>query len=170
MILNRFHRRSVQPFALAGVVCLAFVLAGCGDGPLPGSEVLEEVEPGTPQAEVLALLPAGPGVDEGQRMERGYKEDRFFTDGTNVHVVWMRDGSSDPLVDLPRSRVNPIVFRDGVLDGWGWDHFDDRAEGWGLPDRTQPEPEADADTGADSRRDPDSDAGQQDPEDVEGDS
>jgi hypothetical protein len=32
-----------------------------------------------------------------------------------------------------RQSVNPVIFLDGGLDGWGWEHFDERAALWGIP-------------------------------------
>ena len=115
------------------LLALVLALAGCGEAPPPGQEILVEVEEGTPQDEVLALLPDG-GLDEtaDRRVSHGYRWQRFLTGGQMVEVVWIhREGAGEEIVD-PRLELTPVIFRDEVLDGWGWSHYDARSEEWNL--------------------------------------
>jgi hypothetical protein len=129
-----------RPFLtwILGLGLLGAVATGCERGPeLPGSEILEGMETGTPRPEVLVALPVGPGVGEAGRLVVGYERDRYRIDGSGVEVLWVRRGSEGPLTALDPADVNPVIFRDDHLDGWGWSHFRARSEAWGLRDRTQ---------------------------------
>ncbi len=134
------HARSLA--AVAALV--AMVLGGCEAAPqLPAQEILEEMEAGAPRPDVLVALPVGPRVGDENRMVVGYERDRYRVDGQGVEVLWVRRGAEGALHELDRNDVNPIIFRDDHLDGWGWTHFQSRAEAWGLRDRMQaPEIEA----------------------------
>ena len=136
--LSAFHlefcmfRTRFLPLALGALV----VLAGCdGTPPPPGAEVLETMASGTPRPDVLVALPVGPGVGDSTRLVAGYLRDRYMIEGEGVEVLWVRRTTSEPLEELGRRDVNPVLFRNDHLDGWGWDHFDRRAEAWGLRDR-----------------------------------
>lgn len=124
-------RFAVAPSAL--LIFASVLLVGCGESApaLPGEATLTEVEEGTPRDEVMALLPQGELSVEGTF--EGYRRNRYLTDGRMVEVVWIhRQGSGGDFVE-PRSDLTPVIFVDAVLDGWGWDHFDARAEEWSLP-------------------------------------
>jgi hypothetical protein len=128
-----------------GVALLLVGLAGCGETPpLPGEEVLAEMEVGYGKQAVLNSIPEGPGVDQASNMEHGYRVDRYFTGGRSVEVLWLRPESGESLVELGRTQVNPVIFVDQALDGWGWSHFDQRQADWDIADRTvaeeEPEP------------------------------
>ncbi|CAN5688217.1 hypothetical protein BH23GEM11_BH23GEM11_13830 [soil metagenome] len=137
---------------LPGLLGLLLV-AGCGvTPPPPASEVLEALPTGAPRGDVLVALPVGPRIGDADRLIVGYERDRYLVEGQTVEVLWVRRGSDGPLVDLPRHDVNPVIFHDEHLDGWGWDHFERRAGEWSLRDRLipaaprapAPEPETDA--------------------------
>lgn len=104
---------------------------------------MEALEEGAPRPDVLVALPVGPRIGEESRMVVGYERDRYRIDGSGVEVLWVRRGGEGALHELDRNDVNPVIFRDDHLDGWGWSHFERRAEAWGLRDRTRP-PEAEA--------------------------
>jgi hypothetical protein len=113
------------------------VLAGCDQ--LPGTEVLQTVEPGTPKADVLALFPHGgiipsDPMDESQILQ-GYWFERYFVAGGTVEVVWIYDVEAGYPEEDFRSSLNPVIFREELLDGWGWEHFDLRREEWMLMER-----------------------------------
>ena len=110
------------------------VVSACGDTTpaLPGSEALAEVEEGTPRDEVMALLPQGELDVEAQTLN-GYRLNRYLADGSTIEVVWLHRQGSGGEFQEPRQDMTPVVFRDGALDGWGWAHFDERAEAWSLP-------------------------------------
>ena len=119
---------------LAALLVLLFVLPACGDTSpaLPGSEQLAEVEEGTPRDDVMALLPQGELDVEAQTLN-GYRLNRYLADGSTIEVVWLHRQGSGGEFQEPREDMTPVVFRDGALDGWGWAHFDERAEAWSLP-------------------------------------
>ena len=124
-------------------------LAACSAPPLPGSTELEQISIRTVQTEVLSALPSG-SREPGDRVLKGHQLDRYFVDGGWVEVLWVepRDGVRVG-GDLRRS-VNPVIFRDEILDGWGWDHFDLRSQEWGIqvPEMPVPPPETEAEDGA----------------------
>lgn len=135
------NHKLVRPVALLALVALP----ACADPPAPpGQEALAEMETGWTRADVMDRLPEGDlAEDDAPRVLEGYALERYFTDGANVEVVWLhRPGSGGEVTDA-RTDLNPVVFREGLLDGWGWEHFDRRAEEWGLrsPEpATEPEP------------------------------
>jgi hypothetical protein len=103
--------------------------------------VLEELEVGTPKADVLAALPVG-DVETAPTgnvalVLGGYWRDRYLIDGRFVEVVWLHEpGEGFPESDV-RRRATPMLFVNDSLDGWGWTHFDARREewSWGVSDR-----------------------------------
>jgi hypothetical protein len=117
------------------------ILAGCGETPPPPAhEILETLPEGTPRADVLVALPVGPRIGDQERLIVGYERDRYLVEGQPVEVIWVRRGAEGQLVDLPRHDVNPVIFHDDHLDGWGWEHFERRAGEWSLRDRLNPPP------------------------------
>ena len=58
-----------------------------------------------------------------------------------MEVLWLEPIGGVAAAAEVRESVNPVIFREGGLDGWGWDHFDERAEVWGIPSFTPPEGE-----------------------------
>jgi hypothetical protein len=126
------HRR---PFLLSLAV-LALGASACdAPTPPPGQDVLMGFATGAPRPDVLVALPVGPGIGDADRMVVGYERDRYMIAGQGVEVIWVRRATDAALADLDRADVNPVVFREDQLDGWGWDHFDRRAAEWGLRDR-----------------------------------
>jgi hypothetical protein len=120
-----------------GMAVLLFTLAGCGE--LPGTELLGTLEVGTPKAEILALLPEG-GIVPANEMEapqllQGYWHERYFVEGQTIEVLWLHDVENGYPEDEFRRNLNPVIFRDDLLDGWGWEHFDLRREEWLLVER-----------------------------------
>lgn len=119
------------------LVAVFFLVAGCDQ--LPGTELLEPLQPGTTKAEVLALLPPGgivPANDmEAPQLMHGYWHERYFVDGGTVEVLWLHDVEDGYPEEDFRTHLNPVIFRDEVLDGWGWEHFDLRREEWRLVER-----------------------------------
>ena len=127
--------------ALILVAFVALALGACGeDPPLPGTDILAGMEAGYGKQAVLNSLPEGPGVDTEGGQVNGYRVDRYFLAGQSVEILWVREDGTEPLEALGRSQANPVIFVDQVLDGWGWDHFDERKEGWHMVDRTDPPP------------------------------
>jgi hypothetical protein len=111
---------------------LLLSLSACVDRtpPLPGSEELTGLEPGADFEVVMALLPSGNGGEEGNTP--GYRRMRYLIEGASVEVVWIHaQGSGGRFLD-PRTDLNPLIFKDRALDGWGWSHFDRRSAEWGL--------------------------------------
>lgn len=117
----------------AAAAGLTMTAACGGDRTLPGAAVLGELEPGAPRSEVLEALPPG-ALAEGAAgpQASGYAVERYFVDGSAIEVVWVTDPAGEPEGANPRSSRNPVIFRDDVLDGWGWAHFDRRVADWGL--------------------------------------
>lgn len=122
----------------SAAVTLLLLLSGCGEAAPPGQEALAAVEPGTPKAEVLALLPDGDlsglsGDGEADsRVTQGYRTQRYFTGGATVEVVWLHHSGTEGEAVDPRTELTPLLFRNDILDGWGWDHFEERSGEWGL--------------------------------------
>ncbi|TVR67505.1 MAG: hypothetical protein EA422_00385 [Gemmatimonadales bacterium] len=125
-------------FLLPALLLLALILVACGDRtpPPPGTEELAEVEEGASMSEVLALLPAGDLPENGT--VQGYQRNRFLIDGAAIEVVWVHAPGSGGTFAHPRLELNPLIFVGGALDGWGWAHFDARADEWSLPMPQQP--------------------------------
>jgi hypothetical protein len=135
-------RRSLATATVLLTLPLGIALvAGCADTPPPppAIEVLEGFAADAPRPEVLVALPVGPAVDDSTRLVAGYLRDRYLMGGVGVEVIWVRRGGSEPLASLERHDVNPVIFRDDRLDGWGWEHFDRRAAEWELRDRLVPQ-------------------------------
>ncbi|MSR22588.1 MAG: hypothetical protein EXR92_03440 [Gemmatimonadetes bacterium] len=128
---------------LSRKVALAFALvvlsvASCTPD-LPGSAALSKLEIGAFRANVMDLLPPGGMVAPPDRSPflvlDGYWRDQYLIEGKSVEVVWVHDPAQGfPSGDL-RIGVNPVVFVDDRLDGWGWEYFDGRREEWKLMDR-----------------------------------
>ena len=121
----RIRRGAVLLVALAATT-------SCSGPPLPGAAELEPLSPRTVQSEVLAALPTGQRP-EGEGVLNGHRLDRYFVDGGWVEVLWVEAVGGVEGVSEVRQSVNPVIFRDGGLDGWGWEHFDERATVWGIP-------------------------------------
>jgi len=127
-------------FGVGMMLLGGLLLAGCeGAVVLPAEEILAEVEEGATRSEVLALLPDGglepDGPEQAATIVQGYHADRYFFDGIFVEVLWVHDVSAGYPRDEFRSFLNPVIFRDQVLDGWGWSHFEMRSEEWGIAER-----------------------------------
>jgi hypothetical protein len=126
------HRRPI----LLSLVMLAVAASACESTPAPpAADVLAEFESGAARPDVLVALPVGPSTGDADRMVVGYERDRYMIAGQGVEVIWVRRATDAPLADMARADVTPVVFRDDQLDGWGWDHFDQRAAEWELRDR-----------------------------------
>jgi len=131
--------RALAAPRLLSALAAVLLLAGCGETPPPpASDVLETLPAGTPRADGLVALPVGPRVGDADRLIVGYERDRYLVEGQAVEVLWVRRGAEGQLVDLRRHDVNPVIFHDEHLDGWGWDHFERRAVEWSLRDRLVP--------------------------------
>lgn len=145
MLPNAGSRRPAR--RTVATVALLIAATACGDPDLPGTETLQAMPPGTPQAEVMEAMPRGP-LSEGPTVANGYPSDSYFIDGGMVNVTWLLPRGGLAPGDDPRRVANPVVFREGVLDGWGWEHFDARAAEWRLraieapEDPTRPAPPA----------------------------
>ena len=133
------------PASLAAMLTL---LSACSGPPLPGSAELEQISVRTMQAEVISALPSGPR-EPGNGVLKGHRLERYFVGGGWVEVLWMESSSGVQMGADPRRSMNPVIFRDEILDGWGWDHFDLRSAEWGIqvPEIPGPEPEAQVDEG-----------------------
>lgn len=120
-------------------LAVGLVAAGCAETALPAAEHLEPFTEGATQEEVLAALPDGgilatSSIEEPQIVD-GYWMDRYFIEGGYVEVLWVHDTASGyPSAEF-RQNLNPVIFRDGILDGWGWEHFDARREEWSISER-----------------------------------
>jgi hypothetical protein len=122
----------------AGVVLL--LAAGCeSSGGPPAADILAGFEPGASRADVMAALPPGgltptSDITEAQ-LDHGYLVDQYLVSGESVEVVWVHDPDAGLPTEDFREHLTPLVFRNGVLDGVGWDHLDARLAEWGLPNR-----------------------------------
>ena len=76
-------------------------------------------------------------------MLEGHRLDRYFVGGGWVEVLWLEPPEGVVMGADPRTSLNPVIFWYEGLDGWGWDHFDERAAEWEIrvPEASQPEPE-----------------------------
>lgn len=116
------------------------VLTACGEAeaPAPGTAVLEELDAGILQSEVMERLPDGglraaPGAGGATQVYRqGYRVDRYLIEGETVEVVWLHEPGAGRDIEDVRRELNPAIFRGNLLDGWGWTHFEARAGDWGL--------------------------------------
>ena len=111
-------------------VLLIGALWGCGGPPLPGEAELELLSSRTVQSEVLNALARG-DRPVGEGVLNGHQLDRYFVDAGWVEVLWLEPGGVVAAAEV-RGSVNPVIFLEGGLDGWGWDHFDERAGAWGI--------------------------------------
>jgi hypothetical protein len=127
------------PVLLLAGVLLASTWACGGDRALPGADVLRELEPGAPKADVLNALPGG-NYDETteRRVLHGYPTQRYLVAGQLVEVVWVTDPGESSMTAPPRESRTPVLFVDNHLDGWGWPHFDARKDDLGLPEPLGP--------------------------------
>lgn len=119
-------------WAASVLLLLLLSLSACGDrtpSP-PGSEELAGLEPGADFEVVMSLLPPGDAGDEGNAF--GYRRIRYLIEGASVEVVWIHPQGSGGRFQDPRTDLNPLIFKDRALDGWGWSHFDRRSAEWGL--------------------------------------
>ncbi len=116
------------------------------DPPLPGATELEAISVRTLQSEVLRSLPSGPR-GPGGNVVKGHRMDRMFVEGGWVEVLWLEAPESVEAGADPRLSLNPVIFRDEGLDGWGWDHFDERASQWGIPEPEQTGAESESEQG-----------------------
>jgi hypothetical protein len=115
--------------------------AGCSSPPLPAEEILKTFETGAYRADVLVALPVGPDIALGvDHQVVGHPRDLYLTDGGYTEVIWIRSITEVPVEALDRKDVNPVIFREDRLDGWGWRHFDQRRAAWGLQNRLEPAP------------------------------
>jgi hypothetical protein len=119
------------------------LISACERTPAPpATDILETFESASAPAtrdEVMAALPPGgltptPEVAEAQ-LANGYLLDQYLIDGETVEVLWVHDPGEGRPTEAFRERLNPLIFRSGLLDGSGWEHFDRRAGEWGIPDR-----------------------------------
>ncbi len=112
-----------------------FATASCTPD-LPGSEALGALEAGAPRAEVLSVLPPGgiiaSRVGDEALLANGYWRDQYFIEGRVVEVLWVHDPTRGFPAEDWRTRLNPVIFVDERLDGWGWRYFDRRREEWGI--------------------------------------
>lgn len=133
----RWSAHRPTPFVLA----IAISLSACAEPPPPppGQEILAEIEAGTPRADVMDRLPPGELAEgETPRQLRGYRLERYFVEGATVEVVWLHRQGSGGEVEEPRTDLTPVIFREGVLEGYGWAHFDERAGAWSLASPGEP--------------------------------
>ena len=70
-----------------------------------------------------------------EQLENGYLLDEYLISGDIVEVLWLHDPAEGLPTEAFRERLNPLIFRAGLLDGSGWEHFDQRSAEWGIPDR-----------------------------------
>jgi hypothetical protein len=130
---------------IAAGASLLFVTACDRTPEPPASDILETFESAAAPAtrdEVVAALPPGgllptAEVSEAQ-LHNGYLVDEYLIGGELVEVLWIHDPETGLPGEAIRERLNPLIFRSGLLDGSGWEHFDRRAEEWGIPDRWAP--------------------------------
>jgi hypothetical protein len=133
-------------FRRAAAVAAVLLVSGCDSTPPPpATDLLETFESAAAPAtrdEVLAALPPGgltptPEVGEAQ-LQNGYLLDQYLIGGETVEVLWIHEAGEGLPTEAFRERLNPLIFRSGLLDGSGWEHFDQRAAEWGIPDRWVP--------------------------------
>ena len=118
-------------------------VAACDSTPAPpASDILETFESAAAPAtrdEVIAALPPGgltPTAEVGEtQIQNGYLVDEYLISGEIVQVLWLHDPGEGLPTEAFRERLNPLIFQSGLLDGSGWEHFDERAAEWGIPDR-----------------------------------
>ena len=137
-----------------GLLLLATLLvaAGCGSGSqaLPGEAELEGLPADPEKTTVLEALPFGPLEGEGRSLLWGYRRSTYLVDGSTVEVLWVGPAAGAAPAAPVRGTYNPVMFRNDQLDGWGWTHFDERREAWGLPDPDAPPAESGPDGGTES--------------------
>lgn len=112
---------------------------GLENGQGPWSEVLlGATAPGTSQDSVFVLIPEGDrewsrryavegGIVLGYPMQMSINS----AAGGMIQTYWLNHAQA-PYTGDPRSDLNPIVFVEGALVGWGWSYFDEYAERLGL--------------------------------------
>lgn len=143
----RAGRGSARSALAMGVFLVVAALSGCGSDeveriPLPGDDVLATMSGTLPLAFVMEHLPAGGIAPSAEIPEtglvHGYLVDPYLHDGDRIQIVWLHD----PAVEFPavadfRTQVNPLVFVNDVLDGYGWEHLDTRTAEWSIIDRSK---------------------------------
>ena len=119
---------------------LAFLVVGCSSPPGPAHDILKAFETDAFRADVLVALPVGPDLALGQDDQViGHPRDLYLFEGAWIEVIWLREIAEVPVEVLDRRDVNPVIFREDRLDGWGWRHFDRRKAEWGIQDRLESE-------------------------------
>lgn len=131
--------------ALVGSALLLVGVSGCGEDPpppLPGEEIFATMQGALPLDFVMEQFPDGGVVRPADMAEssviHGYWVDQYLVDGQIVDIVWIHD----PALGYPesgdlRTQVNPVIFRNQQMDGWGWEHLDQRTEEWDIVDRSK---------------------------------
>mgnify|MGYP001579513380 CR=1 FL=1 len=100
--------RTVRVAGLAGLVALT--LAGCRRA----DSRLENLASGISKDSVLAVMGAIPEVPTQYLMDGQYIE----------AMVYRRPGLEGDFAALGRRDLTPIVLVNGLVTGWGWEHWD----------------------------------------------
>ena len=132
----RFPERSLSR---CGATLALLLVVGCDSSAPPATDLLAGFDMGASRDEVVEALPPGglvPTAEYGdEQLENGYLIDQYLIGGESVEILWIHDPGEGLPREAVRENLNPVVFRSGLLDGAGWEHFDQRAQEWGIPDR-----------------------------------
>lgn len=121
-----------RAFAL---VAAAWVLlaGGCSQGILDTKWKLEDTA--NKNRAAMRLLKPGMGLDEVTRMMAG---DPYLADsykGKNGENILVYKYLTQPVFDysqLKADDITPVVFVNGVLDGWNWPHLEAASAKYGF--------------------------------------
>jgi hypothetical protein len=112
------------------ILTIGALLAACGSDEV-AADKLDDVIAGMPKDSVLARLGPGPLTAAGAdtvRVERGFRQMRYFINGTQYQVLYARELAGDVSEPVRQETETPIVFdQDGRVLGWGWRYYVEEA-------------------------------------------
>ena len=102
------------------------LLVGCGDARI------KELSPGISRDSTLRIIGSGATVEDS--LPNVYRAERYLSKAQMLEVLFYSpSGEKEGRDSMPEGRLTPIVLRDGVVTGWGWQHFDSVAAEHGIP-------------------------------------
>lgn len=100
--------RTVRVVGVVGLVALT--LAGCRRG----DSRVENLATGISRDSALAVMGATPEVPT-----------QYLVNGQYIEaMVYRRQGAEGDFAALVRRDLTPVVLVNGLVTGWGWDHWD----------------------------------------------